>query len=106
MYQRMRKGVGLVWQRYVSLCFVFAYHASALGLLCGLQVFRVVYCLPVNEDTILKCEMACKEFVELSVQYMPEFSKRLKVHVLLHLSDNLKEFGSTNLYNTERYGKL
>ena len=44
--------------------------------------------------------------MELSVQYMPEFSKRLKVHVLLHLSDNLKEFGSTNLYNTERYGKL
>ncbi len=43
MYQRMRKGVGLVGQRNMSLCFVFAYHTpSAHGLLCVLQVFQYV----------------------------------------------------------------
>ncbi len=66
-------------------------------------MFRVAYCLPVNDDTILICKEVCKEFVNLAAQYMPEFSKRLKVHILLHLSDNLKDFGPTYLYNTERY---
>ena len=68
-----------------------------------MQMFRVVYCLPVNNDTIYLCKEACQEFVNLAAQYMPEFSKRLKVHILLHLSDNLKAFGPANLYNTERY---
>ena len=33
----------------------------------------------------------------------PEQLKKLKVHLILHLVDNMKEFGPTASFNTERY---
>ena len=34
---------------------------------------------------------------------MPEYSKRLKTHLILHLVDSIVSFGPTQCYNTERY---
>lgn len=34
---------------------------------------------------------------------MPVYSKRLKTHLVLHLVDNMTDFGPTECYNTERY---
>ena len=59
--------------------------------------------MPVNEQTINECKDICQNFVDLAAEYMPDFSRRLKVHILLHMADNLKEFGPAHLYNTERY---
>ena len=42
-------------------------------------------------------------FVENVTSYMPEFAKRLKVHMLLHLVDDIVEFGPACVFNTERY---
>lgn len=42
-------------------------------------------------------------FVENVTSYMPEFAKRLKVHMLLHLVDDIVEFGPASVFNTERY---
>jgi hypothetical protein len=33
---------------------------------------------------------------------MPSYSKRLKTHLILHLVDNIVEFGPTQSFNTER----
>ena len=33
----------------------------------------------------------------------PEQLKKLKVHLILHLVDDMKEFGPTASFNTERY---
>ncbi|XP_019859712.1 PREDICTED: uncharacterized protein LOC109587945 [Amphimedon queenslandica] len=34
---------------------------------------------------------------------MPSYAKRLKTHLVLHLVDNILDFGPTQCYNTERY---
>lgn len=44
-----------------------------------------------------------REFISLISDYSPEFSKRLKVHILLHLADDIRNFGPASLFNTERY---
>ena len=46
----------------------FTHFAWLKYMYCLLQVFRVVYRLPVNDDTIHTCKMACKEFVDLSAK--------------------------------------
>ena len=33
---------------------------------------------------------------------MPEYAKRLKIHLILHLVDNIIDFGPTMCFNTER----
>ena len=44
----------------------------------------------------------CQDFVRCCSSYMPEFSKRLKTHLFLHIADHLSEFGPLDCYNTER----
>ena len=38
-----------------------------------------------------------------SFYYMPQFAKRLKVHLILHLVDCIQDFGPASGFNTERY---
>ena len=45
----------------------------------------------------------CSQFVASVTSYMPEYSSRLKVHILLHLVDDMVEFGPASCFNTERY---
>ena len=35
-------------------------------------------------------------------QNFPEVSKKLKIHLFLHLTDNMMDFGPTSSFNTER----
>ena len=44
----------------------------------------------------------CNDFVATTAEYMPEYSKRLKTHLILHLVDGMVAFGPTQCYNTER----
>ena len=41
-------------------------------------------------------------FVDTCSKYMPEYSKRLKTHLILHLADNIMDCGPTSVFNTER----
>ena len=45
----------------------------------------------------------CQQFVDCVTQHMPEYCKRLKIHILLHLVDDMLDFGPTACYSTERY---
>ena len=67
------------------------------------QVFRLAYCIPLRKDDIDQYRETCRLFVESTVQYMPTFSKRLKVHLILHLVDCIVEFGPASCFSTERY---
>ena len=71
--------------------------------LVTLKVFQIAYCLPVLPDKALEYHQTCKEFVDCVAVYAPEYSRRLKTHLILHLVDDMMEFGPTQCYNTERY---
>ena len=67
-----------------------------------MQIFRIAYSHPVPsmKDEYQKL---CQDFVIASSQCMPSYSKRSKVHLLLHLTDHLLEFGPATCFSTERY---
>ena len=98
----MRKNVGLIYQR---LFMEFVSENNYIYIQFFSQVFQIAYCLPLNKDgtCITSFRDVCKTFVDMASIYMPEYAKRLKVHILLHLVDNMEEFGPTSLFNTERF---
>ena len=67
------------------------------------MLFRNVYCLQPTDAVIEEISCLGQMFVDLITQYSPEYSKRLKVHILLHLADDIRDFGPSNVFNTERY---
>ena len=44
----------------------------------------------------------CKSFVRAVHEHFPDLKKRVKIHLLLHLPDDMMDFGPTSAYNTER----
>lgn len=67
------------------------------------KVFQIVYCLPFTPSKYDDYKDICEQFVTSVANYMPQFSKRLKVHLLLHLVDDMIQFGPASCFNTERY---
>lgn len=47
----------------------------------------------------------CKNFVDTVMEHLPELQQKLKVHLVLHLVDDMIDFGPTSAFNTERYLK-
>ena len=47
-------------------------------------------------------QRVCKAFVDSVKKNFPELSRKLKVHLFLHLTDNMMDFGPTSSFNTER----
>ena len=45
----------------------------------------------------------CQSFVDSVKRHYPEFLLKPKIHLLLHLHENMTDFGPTMSYNTERY---
>ena len=64
----------------------------------------MAYCLPVSTDDskVLECRQICQDFVNMCDSYMPEFSRRSKVHMLLHLTEDIMQFGPVSVFCTER----
>ena len=48
-------------------------------------------------------KVLCKDFIRVAKKDMPSLLQKPKIHLILHLSENLKEFGPVAVYNTERY---
>ena len=69
----------------------------------SIQVFRIEYCVTFfPEEADIHCH-TCLQFVNSVLRTMPELGKRLKIHLLLHLVDNILAFGPSSSFNTERY---
>jgi hypothetical protein len=37
------------------------------------------------------------------MEHLPELAKKLKVHLMLHLTDDMLDFGPSSAFNTERF---
>ena len=83
------------WFGFISTIIMLLYNLTKLCLQCS-----CLYCLNLTRSVINNIS---RNFVTLITQYSPEYSRRLKIHILLHLADDLRQFGPQNLFNTERY---
>ena len=61
------------------------------------RYFRIAYCVPLHSDQEYYYRDICSEFVSLTAEYMPVYSKRLKTHLILHMVDNMMDFGPHRL---------
>ena len=43
------------------------------------------------------------DFVASVKEHSPDLLAKVKIHLLLHLSDSMSDFGPTSAFNTERY---
>ena len=66
------------------------------------QVFWIAYSNLIAKNDIEHHIEVCRKFLEAAAPYMPEFSKRLKVHLILHLVDCIADFGPATCFSTER----
>lgn len=69
-------------------------------------MFKLAYCDYCVEDKESEYKEICKDFVDKILQYLPELGKKLKVHLILHLVDDMMDFGPTSSFNTERYHRV
>lgn len=63
----------------------------------------MVYCLPLVKEKLPEYRVVCQRFVDVCTSCMPEYSRRSKVHLLLHVIDDMVQFGPQDCFNTERY---
>lgn len=71
--------------------------------LSAFQVFRIAYCDFFSRSDEMKCRDVCKTFVDEVYTHYPEFRKKKKIHLILHLTDCMLALGPTCGFNTERY---
>lgn len=57
----------------------------------------------MNAGDLPQYRQKVEEFVQCVRAVAPEMLHKVKVHLLLHLPDNLLDFGPAANYNTERY---
>ena len=67
-----------------------------------LKVFRVAYCQHFSDADYQICKGICEDFVETIGTHFSDFTKKAKIHILLHFVDCMKDFGPTSSFNTER----
>ena len=62
----------------------------------------MAYCEYFLLDDKEECTKICQEFVREVGEWFPDLKKKVKIHLFLHLVDNMIEFGPTSAFNTER----
>ena len=62
-----------------------------------------MYCLPFGEHNADEYRATCQSFLTTVKQCQPELLQKAKIHLVLHLVDNMVDFGPCNCFNTERY---
>jgi len=68
-----------------------------------MQVFKLCYAHTVRSVDCNQYSHITEGFVACVAAVAPEMLRKVKIHLLLHLPDNLLEFGPPANYNTERY---
>lgn len=66
------------------------------------QVFKLAYCSPFNLCNADYYKRVCKDFVDSVKECNPQSLNKMKIHLLLHLVDDMCDFGPTSAFNTER----
>lgn len=67
------------------------------------QVFKIAYCEYFSVHDEMKNKEICQDFVRAIKNHYPEYTKKVKIHLLLHLVDSMISFGPTSAFNTERF---
>jgi len=67
------------------------------------QVFKIAYCQPVLLSRYNEYKQTCEDFVQTIHEHFPEFKSKVKIHLILHLPDNMIDFGPTSAFSTERW---
>ena len=73
---------------------------------CGkktIQVFQVCFCEPFHQADTDEIQDLCQRFVSNVRLYKSSLLHKIKIHLHLHLSQNMKDFGPTSCFNTERF---
>ena len=63
----------------------------------------MAYCTPFILAEANDHRITCLNFVHLISDHLPEHSHKLKVHLLLHLVDNMVDYGCCSCFSTERW---
>ena len=66
------------------------------------QVFKLAYCEYFDPANIKEAEEICQKFVQDVKKYDPKLLEKQKIHLILHLPENMAQFGPTASFNTER----
>ena len=66
-------------------------------------VFRIAYCLPFSEQTAHEYQQTCQELLDTVKECHPQLLQNRKIHILLHLVENMRDFGPCSGFNTDRY---
>lgn len=70
------------------------------------QVFQIAYCKPFTSDDFSMITATGENFIQSVNEYRSALLNRVKFHLLLHLPQNILDFGSTSSFNTERYSPI
>lgn len=100
--------VGRDFKTWLQMCvFVLQKYLSPDETKCWFllaKVFKIAYKYPTLSNTeTVSDKKTCQDFVDCANMYMPEFARRLKVHLILHLVECIQEFGPASGFNTERF---
>ena len=68
-----------------------------LIIIC-IQVFIIAYAKKFSQSRYREWKRITYEFVTAITRYKPELLKKQKIHLLLHLVDNMQEFGPTSAF--------
>ena len=90
----------IVWLSLSKVC--FADYKATFHCLSS-QAFRVAYCQKFSLNSRDECQCVCKRFVSSIKEHFPHLQKKVKIHLLLHLTDKMVDFGPTSSFNTEWY---
>ena len=63
----------------------------------------MAYCKPFFKEDFEDVQKICRSFVDAVQDYKEELLQRPKFHLMLHLTQNMLDFGPTAAFNTERY---
>ncbi|CAB3986161.1 Hypothetical predicted protein [Paramuricea clavata] len=67
------------------------------------NVFSIAYCSEVNLNDREKVNDVVSQFINSLLDIHPEFRRKPKIHMLLHMFDHMVEFGPAIGFSTERF---
>lgn len=62
----------------------------------------MTYIKPFVRGNLEEVQLVCEEFVTSVQEYAPYMLRKPKFHLLLHLAEDMKDFGPTAAFNAER----
>ena len=65
-------------------------------------MFQIAYVTPFYTRNVPEYRRVCVEFVQAVKVAYPEMLRKQKIHLFLHLVENMVDFGASSAFNTER----